>query len=165
MSSPSKNVAAFPSAGAFVINSNPVFLITRNGEKEVLVFDAGMQVRTSDPQKIDSGARQVGVEVTQWEAKAKSKLLGVDMGFRITDLGDKSKVTAHQLNQDFPSKLEFNMEYEVLVNGEVVKSGLTGKAEGTINSFPPAPNDIFMVEGKSMVLGRDTTVDVVACAC
>lgn len=165
MSSPAKADAAFPAAGAFMINSNPVFLVTRNGEREVVVFDASMQVLTSDAKKIDTGARQVGVEVTNWEAKAKSKLLGVDLGFRITDLGDNSKVTANQLNRDFPSKLEFNMEYEVLVNGEVVKSGLTGKAEGTINNFPPAPNDMFLVEGKSMKIGADTTIDVVACAC
>lgn len=157
--------AMFPASGAFQINSNPIFLITRDGEREILVFDASMQVQTSDAQKTESGLRQVGVDVKHWEARAKSKLLGVDMGFRITDLGDNSKVTANQLNKDFPSKLEFNMEYEVLVDGEVIKSGLTGTAEGEIKSFPPAPNDMFRVGGKSMKLGNNVTVDVVACAC
>lgn len=157
--------ATFPASNAFVINSNPIFLITKNGEREVLVFDAHMQVQTSDPKKNETGLRQVGVDVKHWEARAKSKLLGLDMGFRITDLGENSKVTANQLNRDFPSKLEFNMEYEVLVDGEVVKSGLTGKAEGEIKSFPPAANYMFMVGGKSMKLGNDVTIDVVACAC
>lgn len=164
MSTNAKNLV-FPSANTFAIKSNPIFLITRNGEREVLVFDANMLVQTSDPSKGESGHRHVGVNVKNWEAKATSKLLGCDIGFRITDLGDNSKVTAKQLNQDFPSKLEFNMEYEVMVNNEVIKTGLTGTAEGEINSFPPQPNDMFRVAGKSMKLGTDTTVDVVVCAC
>jgi hypothetical protein len=163
--STSSNEVTFPSANTFFINSNPIFLITRKGEREILVFDAKMEVKTSDPKKNDGGNRHVGVDVKYWEARATSKLLGCDIGFRITDLGDNSKVTALQLNKDFPSKLEFNMEYEVMVNGEVIKSGLSGSAEGQINSFPPKPNDMFRVAGKSMTLGEDTTVDVVACAC
>ena len=157
--------AMFPSAGTFSINSNPIFLITRNGKREVLVFDASMEIQTSNAKKNKSGERQVDVYVKHWEARAKSKLLDCDLGFRITDLKDNSKVTAKQLNQDFPSKLEFNMEYEVMVNGEVVKSGLTGTAEGEINGFPPKANDMFRVGGKSMTLGDDTTIDVVVCAC
>jgi hypothetical protein len=155
----------FPSAGAFNIKSNPIFLITKDGQREVVVFDADMNVKTSTPKKNKSGERAVGLEVLDWTAKAKSKLLDCEIGFRITDLGDNSKVTAKQLNQDFPSKLEFNMEYEVSINGEVIKSGLTGTAEGQINSFPPKPNDMFQVAGKSMKLGSNTTIDVVVCAC
>jgi hypothetical protein len=155
----------FPAGNTFEINSNPIFLITRKGEREILVFDANMRVQTSNPAKTEAGNRHVKVDVKHWEAKAKSKLLGCDIGFRITDLGDNSKVTAKQLNKDFPSKLEFNMEYEVMIDGEIVKSGLSGSAEGEINSFPPKPNDMFRVAGKSMKLGEDTTIDVVACAC
>jgi hypothetical protein len=155
----------FPSANIFAINSNPIFLITRKGEREILVFDASMSIQTSEPEKTEAGPRQVNVMVKNWEAKATSKLLGCDIGFRITDLGDNSRVTAMQLNKDFPSKLEFNMEYEVMVDGKVIMDGLTGTAEGQINSFPPKPNDMFQVAGKSMRLGEEATVDVVACAC
>lgn len=157
--------SAFPAANVFAINSNPIFLITRNGEREVLVFNANMSVQTSDPKKTEEGPRQVGVIVKDWEAKATSKLLGCDIGFRITDLGANSKVTAMQLNKDFPSKLEFNMEYEVMVDGKVVLDGLSGTAEGEISSFPPQANDMFRVSGKSLKLGKEATVDVVACAC
>lgn len=160
-----ETVLEFPKANVFAINSNPIFLITRNGQREVLVFDAKMSVQTSEPKKTEAGPRQVGVIVKNWEAKATSKLLGCDIAFRITDLGDNSTVTAKQLNQDFPSKLEFNMEYEVLVDGKVILDGLTGVAEGVINSFPPMPNDMFHVLGKSLKLGKEATIDVVACAC
>lgn len=154
----------FPAANLFAINSNPIFMITKNGEREIVVFDAQMSVQTSDPKKSPAGPRQVGVNVKNWEAKATSKLLNCDIGFRITGLGDNSNVTAMQLNKDFPSKLEFNMEYEIMVNQEVIMSGLTGAAEGQINSFPPQANDMFRVAGKSLKLGG-ATIDVVACAC
>jgi hypothetical protein len=155
----------FPPAGNFHIESNPIFLIQRNGEREVLVFEAQMDIRTSNAAKNDSGERMVSVEVTDWKAKAYSKLLDCEVGFRITDLGKNSKVTAQNLNYDFPSNLEFNMEYEVLINGEVVKSGLTGVAKGEIHAFPPKPNDMFRVEGKSLKIAEDLEIDVMVCAC
>jgi hypothetical protein len=155
----------FPNAGVFNIKSNPIFLITKDGQREILIFDADMNVKTTDAKKNKTGERAVNIDVLDWTAKAKSKLLDCEIGFRITDMGDNSKVTAKQLNQDFPAKLEFNMEYEVSVNGQVIKSGLTGTAEGQINSFPPKPNDMFQVAGKNMKLGETTQIDVVLCAC
>ena len=157
----------FPKSSYFTVNSNPVFIITRKGEREVLVFDATMNILSGNPTKNNIGMREVNVDVKSWSAKAHSKLLECDIEFRLTNLGENSRVVAKQLNQDFPGELDFSMEYEVLINGEVAAQGLSGAAQGEINSFPPQPNDIFRVQGKSVVLGSlgDTTVDVVACAC
>jgi hypothetical protein len=157
----------FPSSSYFTLNSNPVFVITRKGKREVLVFDATMNIQSGNPVKNDLGVREVLVDVKSWSAKATSELLECDIEFRLTNLGENSRVTAKQLNQDFPGQLDFSMEYEVLINGEVAARGLSGAAQGEINSFPPKPNDIFYVSGKSVVLGtnRDTSIDVVACAC
>lgn len=157
----------FPKAKFFNLNSNPVFMVCRDGKREVVVFDAHMQIQSSDPFKNSSGVKEVEVDVKSWSAKGSSKLLDCDLEFRLTNLGKNSKVTAKQLNQDFPGQLDFSMEYEVLINGEVVAEGLSGNAQGEINNFPPKTNDVFYVSGKSLTLGSndEITIDVLACAC
>lgn len=51
----------FPKSNYFTLNSNPVFVVTRKGEREVLVFDATVNILSGDPKKNDNGVREVFV--------------------------------------------------------------------------------------------------------
>jgi hypothetical protein len=155
----------FPEAGEFLIRSNPIFLLIRGEDREIMVFDATMRIHTSDPKTDSKGRRQVSAKVTEWEAQAHSKMLDADIAFRLTEGGRRpSTVTARKHDADFPATLRFNMDYEVLVNGEPLLRGLSGVATGTINRFPPEASDTFRIKGKRLEIG-DIVVDSLVCAC
>lgn len=135
-----------PKAGSFNIKTNPVLVITHEGKKEVLVFSSEMKVATKTPSKDNKGFRQVDLQLQNWEANAYSNLLGKNIGFRVTD-SFKSTLTSTHLNQDFPSKLELNIEYDILIDGQVVEKGVSGRVSTALNSFVPNCQNILHIEG------------------
>ncbi|MFY7936066.1 MAG: hypothetical protein ACOVOQ_01710 [Flavobacterium sp.] len=150
----SKNV--LPAAGAFNLKTNPAFVIWHNGKKEILSFDSELQLQTKNPKKNRSGHRSVDVDLKTWEGKAYSQLLGKEIGFRVTNT-HKSKLTSKVLNQDFPSALELNIEYDILINGQVVKKGISGRVSTHLDTFIPSVDTIFQVEGGSVNLSNQNT--------
>jgi hypothetical protein len=153
-----------PSPDEFVIKSNPIFLLRRGDQTEVVVMNATMRIRTQQPTRNRQGRSQTDIEVTEWEASGPSQLLGRDLEFKLSNVRQRaSTVVARREGDAFPATLRFKMEYEVASGRERV-SGLKGTAVGTITAFPPAPTDIFKIEGKDVQLG-DLEARALLCAC
>ena len=155
---------AFPDANdEFRIRSKPIFLLTYNGETEVVVLDAEMTVRTAAALTNKRGKRQVDVEVAEWVANGRSELLNQDISLRLEGDQPRSLVTARTFDQDFPANLRFRMNWAVEAGGNRI-DGLESQAVGTINSFPPRPNDRFEMVGKDVQVAG-VTLEGLMCAC
>lgn len=152
-----------PRAGNFNIKTNPVFVVTRENQKEVLVFDSEMRLITTQPKKDSDGYQTVEINLRDWQGKAYSKLFGKDVSFRVTN-NFKSGIKANYLNQDFPSKMELNFEYEILIDGVVVEKELSGTVLTNLNSFIPNSRCVFQVSGGDFAVGksRDTVMNFCA---
>ncbi|MEK6408070.1 MAG: hypothetical protein AABN34_14005 [Acidobacteriota bacterium] len=162
---PSKT-QAFPKAGRFEIHSSPIFLLSQGNQTELLIMRATMQVRTGDAYVAGGKKRRVDVEVADWVATGRSKMLGGKVEFRLSKdkRQPKSFVTAgtRKGNGDFPAQLRFGMRYDVNTpRGSV--TGLTGVAKGPISAFPPKAGDMFNIQ-KDLKIGN-LVVKPVACAC
>jgi hypothetical protein len=161
----SSKARTFPKAGKFEIHSSPIFLLIRGEESELLVMKARMDVSTADAHTTGSRKRRVNVEVADWVATGKSRMLGGKIEFRLSrdKRQPKSFVTAGGAKEgDFPAQLRFGMRYEVSTPQGTV-SDLTGVAKGPISAFPPRAGDVFNIQ-KDLRIGN-VVVRPVACAC
>jgi hypothetical protein len=164
MTAASSEAARFADeAGEFEIHSHPVFLLTRGKETEVLVFDAVLQVRTATPEN-RNGKRQVDLAVTDWTAKAHSRLLDQEIVLRLEGDQPTSVVTAQKFDRDFPARLEFRMRWGVEVAGNRITDRLESTAVGQINEFPPRSNDRFEIIGKDLEV-EGIRLESLVCAC
>ncbi len=156
--------AVFPKAGRFQIKSNPIFLVKKGRDTEIVVFDAVMKIRTAAPKRTQKGSRRVAIEVDSWKARAQSKLLG-PVGFNIKPKtkGRGSVLARRGQRGDFPATLRFTMDWEASTKMGTV-TGLSGVAIGKINSFPPKSDDLFEIRGKEISVGRIKIIPIV-CAC
>lgn len=152
-----------PRAGNFNLKKNPVFVISHNNQKEVIVFDSEMKLQTTQPKKDSDGYQTVEINLKDWQGKAHSKLFDKEVSFRVTN-NFKSGVKANYLNQDFPSKMELNFEYEILIDGIVVEKELSGTVISNLDSFIPNARCIFQVTGGDFAVGksRDTIMNFCA---
>jgi len=154
----------FPEAADdFTIRSKPIFLLTYNGDTEVVVLNAEMTVRTGAPQRNKRGKREVDVEVAEWVATGRSELLNQDVSLRLEGDQPRSYVTARTFERDFPANLRFRMNWAVEAAGERIDA-LESQAVGTIHSFPPRPNDRFEMVGKDVQVAG-VTLEGLMCAC
>lgn len=181
-------IGDFPTAGEYVINSKPTFMITVGETKEVVECDATLVVRASDPYITAAGSKRVDLTVVDWKADGKSVLLDGELHFRMVkgvEPSDASYVESYQLagTHDFPAQAQFAVPYEVETPFGTM-SGLHGVTRGSIKQFPPS-GDIFLMEkgdiGDMMAelmpaplsqlsaAGAETagtvTVQPIACAC
>jgi len=157
---------SFPKAGKFTINSAPIFLLVKGNETELLVMKAKMDVNTGSAYA-SGGKQQVDVEVGDWVATGRSKMLGGKVEFRLsTDKAQpKSRVTGaakKAKSGDFPAQLRFGMRYDV-TTPQGTASGLTGVARGAISAFPPKAGDVFNIQKDLQI--RGVLVRPVACLC
>lgn len=134
----------YPNSSTVPLKSNPVFVLTHQGKTEIITLDSSnMVARTNRPRKNQAGYRMVDVDLN-WEATGYSKLLDKEVQFKVTD-SSYSKMTSQVLNQDFPSKMELNIQYDVFVNGELLQKGLNGRVVSTLDSYQPSANHLFTV--------------------
>lgn len=154
----------FPEANEeFKIRSKPIFLLSYNGDTEVVVLNAEMTVRTAAPQTNRRGKRAVDVDVAEWIATGRSELLNQDISLRLEGDQPRSYVTARTFEGDFPATLRFRMNWAVEAAGNRI-DGLESQAVGTINAFPPRPNDRFEMIAKDVQVA-DVTLEGLMCAC
>jgi hypothetical protein len=146
-------MANFPKAGVYTINSHPSFMIKVGSNKEVVECNATLQVLADNPYTTKTGTRRVDLTILDWKADGTSKLLGGPLHFRMTKGAkstDDSFVETYQVanasnsKKDFPAKAQFAVPYEIDTPFGTV-SNLNGVTRGTIHAFPPA-NDTFLME-------------------
>jgi hypothetical protein len=155
---------AFPSKSSeFKIRSTPIFLLSSDGESEVVGLTADMRVRTHEAKQGKRGKREVDVEVLEWTAKGKSRLAGHEITLHLEGNQPRSFVTAHSFEGDFPARLNFRMNWAIEAAGERLEQ-LEGQAIGTINAFPPKRGDRFEMIGKDVAIGNLKVLPV-ACIC
>ncbi|HRC84132.1 MAG TPA: hypothetical protein PK413_00830 [Thermoanaerobaculia bacterium] len=155
------NPSAFPKAARFDIHSVPMFLLQAGDRSELLICKAKMQVNTSEPKRDAQRRRQIDVEVLDWVATGKSRMLGGRVEFRMTpSRGHKSWVRAGR-EGDLPGVARFAMRYQVTTPQGTV-TGLTGIASGPISAFPPR-GDLFKIT-KKLKIGELSVIPV-ACMC
>ncbi len=153
--------AAFPKPGRYVLHSVPMFVLNRGDKTEILVCKAEMVLTTGEAYLNTGKRRQVDVEVHDWVATGRSRMLGGEIEFRLTpSRASRSWVRAGK-NGDLPGTARFGMRYQVTTPQGTVK-GLTGSATGAISSFPPK-GDVFTVR-KRLNVG-DISILPIACAC
>jgi hypothetical protein len=161
---------SFPKAGKFTINSTPIFLLVKGAQTELLIMQAKMAVSTGQAYVTGAKKRQVDVEVQDWVATGRSKMLGGKVEFRLSKdkAQPKSYVTAAAKRGkgkakagDFPAQLRFGMRYDLQTPQGTV-SGLAGVATGAISAFPPKAGDIFNIKKDLRI--RGVAVFPVACA-
>ncbi|MEM7480039.1 MAG: hypothetical protein AAF481_02600 [Acidobacteriota bacterium] len=145
----SLSVSNFPTAGEYVINSHPSFLINVGDTKEVIECDATLRLRASDPYVTASGAKRVDLTVLDWKADGFSKLLDGELNFRMRQGAEpvgESYVESYQQagTHDFPAQAQFAVPYEVETPFGTI-AGLHGITRGSIKAFPPS-GDIFLME-------------------
>lgn len=157
---------SFPKAGNFRITSTPVFLLVKGNQSELLVMKAEMNVKTGKAYA-SSDTQQVDVEVGDWVATGKSKMLGGKVEFRLSK--DKAQPKSYVKGAskrlktgDFPAQLRFGMRYDVSTP-QGTASGLSGVAKGAISAFPPKAGDVFNIQ-KTLEL-KGVRVVPVACLC
>lgn len=70
---------------------------------------------------------------------------------------------AKQLNRDFPSKLELNIEYDLLVDGVVVQRDLSARVQSDIaNGLTPYSNQIMKIKGGDNTIKDNMTLNFFA---
>jgi hypothetical protein len=115
-------MASFPKAGVYTINSHPSFMIKVGSNKEVVECDATLQVLADDSYTTKQGTRRVDLTILDWKANGSSKLLGGPLHFRMikgAKSADASFVETYQVanasnnQKDFPAKAQFAVPYEI----------------------------------------------------
>lgn len=174
----------FPEPGKYIITSNPIFLVVKDGQREVVVLDAKLTLETGRAyMESSSKKRRVDLDIQDWEAHGTSKLLGTDITLRMQhDKGaaqtDRPSFVEAHGDEDFPATAQFVLPYSMATAmGEI--GGLVGVTHGTINAFPPRPNDLFQMEKAEAIWSSDSeekegeekesaqtqTIEPVLCAC
>jgi len=143
--------------------TNPVFIIANEHESEVLVLDAALDFVTKAPAKTTDGFRFMELAVGSWKGSAESKLLGKTITFEVTR-SYKSEVKSKYLNQDFPSNIEMNLEYNVYLGSELVVKGASAAVNADINTLTPDPTNLFMVKSENVNIGPGNKYDLIFCA-
>lgn len=150
----------FPQGSSHSIKTNPVFVITHKGHTEVLVFDSKLNYETKSPKKNKAGFRFAEVKLEDWKGTTHSKLLGKDVSFKVTN-ADNSKFISNHLNQDFPSNLQLNVEFDLMADNEVIKRGISARIDTTLDGVVPSPHTLLRVDSTSLNIGKNRDIDVV----
>lgn len=139
-------MSAFGQPGVYTIKSNPIFTVMNGDEKEIVVLEARLDLRTGGASVDRIGRRGVDLEILRWEAKGHSKLLDSDVAMRMVSRSlpesETSFVQAEGKKRDFPAKARFVIPYEIETRYGKIE-GLTGITQGRITNFPPSPTDRF----------------------
>jgi hypothetical protein len=152
----------FPMTTAYYANTNPTFVITQNGETEVLVLDGTLNFTTKNPAKKRDGFRYIDVSLDSWTGSAYSKLLNKKVSFEVTNTL-KSEVKSHYLNQDFPSTMELNIEYNIYLDGEIVIKNATARACSQLETFSATSANLYQIESNNLTT-KNNNVDIIFCA-
>lgn len=150
----------FPQQSNHSIKTNPVFVISHKGQTEVLVFNSELNYKTKSPQKNKAGFRFAELELEDWKGTTHSKLLGKDVSFKVTN-AEHSKFVSHHLNQDFPSNLQLNIEFDLMADQEVIQRGIAARIDTTLDGIVPSPHTLLRVDSTSLNIGRNRDMDVV----
>jgi len=150
----------FPNESTYSVKTNPVFVITHKGQTEVLVFKSNLKYETKSPKKNKEGFRFAEVKLADWKGSTHSKILGKEVSFKVTN-SDQSRFISNHLNQDFPSNLQLNLEFDLMAGSEVIKKGIAARVDTTLNSVVPNPQQLLRVDSTSLNIGRDRDLDVV----
>ena len=152
----------YPAIGSSRVNvkTNPVFVITHEGKTEVLVFNSKLEYITAAPKKNAQGFRIADVKLQNWKGTTYSKLLGKDLSFVVTNV-HKSQLKSNNMNQDFPSSLLLNVEFDLIADGEILHKGISAKVNTTMNGFAPDVRNLLAVESKSKNIGKSQAMEVV----
>lgn len=152
----------YPAKGSSTVNvkTNPVFVITNEGKTEILVFNSKLEYATTAPRKNAQGFRVADVKLQNWKGTTYSKLLGKEVSFVVTNV-HKSQLKSNHLNQDFPSSLVLNVEFDLVAEGEVLQKGISAKVNTTMNGFTPDVRNLLAVESKSTNVGKNQEMEVV----
>lgn len=154
------SLSKFPQRSSYSIKTNPVFVITHKGQTEVLVFNSNLNYETQSPKKNKAGFRFAEVKLEDWKGNAHSKLLGKEVSFKVTN-ASHSKFVSNHLNQDFPSNLQLNVEFDLMADNEVIKRGISARIDTTLDGVVPSPHTLLRVDSASHNIGRNRDMDVV----
>jgi hypothetical protein len=155
-----KSLAKFPAQNNYTLKTNPVFVITHKGQTEVLLFKSNMDYTAHSPKKNRAGFRYAEVKLADWQGKAHSKLLGKEVSFKVTN-SDRSKFVSNYLNQDFPSNLQLNLEFDLMAGNEVIKRGIAARIDTTLDGIVPSPQNLLKIDSTSLNIGKNRDMDVV----
>jgi hypothetical protein len=152
----------FPTTTAYYTNTNPTFAITKNGRTEVLVLEGTLNFTTKDPQKQRDGLRYVDILLESWNGSAYSNLLGKEVRFEVTNTL-KSGVRSHYLNQDFPSTMELNFEYNIYLDGELAIKNASARASSLLQTFAATSANLYQIESNNLFT-KNNNIEVIFCA-
>jgi len=129
-------------------------------ETEIVVCEANMQVTTAEPVQDAQGVPQVPIQVANWVAKGRSRLLNTDLEFQLTPgpsplstltgfaggapQSGAGTVTPTGPGAAFPAQLDFVMNYQMTA---------TMRSDGAL----AAGGDVF-AGGQPTVVGRATNL-------
>jgi hypothetical protein len=140
------SVESFTNTGYFSMKSNPVFVLTKEGQTEVLTFNSDINFTTGQPRKNRGGFRVLDISVKKWEGVAFSKLLNKEIAFKVSESFKNSSLTSKVLNQDFPSDLSLHLEYDLYVAGSLVKRGIAAFVSSSLNKGVRPVNQVMKVD-------------------
>ncbi|WP_126969370.1 hypothetical protein [Gynurincola endophyticus] len=126
---------AIPVDQQFKYNTQPVFVITKGDQSEVVVFDANLNFQTENVRKATTGLKITKIDRISWEGKSFSKLLNQDIYFRVSKVR-KASLNSLRLNANFPANLEMAFDYEILdQNRKVIESDIAARLSSDVASF------------------------------
>ncbi|MBP1650014.1 MAG: hypothetical protein H6Q26_171 [Bacteroidetes bacterium] len=152
----------FPTTAAYYTNTNPTFAITKNGHTEVLVLDGTLHFTTKNPGKKRDGLRYIDITLDSWNGSAYSNLLGKEVRFEVTNTL-KSGVKSHYLNQDFPSTMEMNFEYNIYFDGELAIKDASARACSQLETFSATSANLYQIESNNLVT-KNNNIEIIFCA-
>lgn len=152
----------FPMTAAYYTNTNPTFVITHNGQTEVLVLDGTLNFTTQKPAKKRDGFRYIDISLDSWSGSAYSKLLNKEVRFEVSNTL-KGEVKSHYLNQDFPSTMELNIEYNIYLDGELAVKNATARASSQLETFSATGAHLYQIESNNLTT-KNNNVEFIFCA-
>lgn len=123
---------SFPSAGVDRIKHElQVNMYSKRQKKvlESLLFEGTMTIQRSDPTVETTGKRKIPFIVKSWTASAFSQVLGKEIMYVISPSVQQpeSKIVSDKKGQDYPASFFFNLFFDAIVDGQIVKQKHMGR--------------------------------------
>ena len=156
-------VDTFSQAGMVSMQLNPMITLTLNGKTEVLIFESLAILETNNPRKNSKGFRHQDILVKEWEGQTKSKLLNKNVGFKVSDTHWSSSIISEKLNQDFPANFNLNIEFDFLIEGEVMKTGIAAYIDSFfVEGLHSRTNQIYVVSSGETQIDKNFSINFCA---
>jgi hypothetical protein len=154
----------YPRGKEMLFNSNPVFVITRGNETEIVKLNAELEMLSRAARKNADGFRFIELDLNKWEGTGYSTLLGKNIHFKMGKVY-KSQLTSLVLNQDFPARLDFVIDYDLSSDDGNIESGLMAKGTAVVSSMNESLSNIVLdIESTLPAQIGDSDLEVVFCA-